>query len=344
MANVLSQSEMEFLLSPRAAVPAGDADPASGGPASAVASIGIAGTGSALRSRIGPEVLGALRERHAVFAADLAARLSGLLRLPVQLALVSQERMTYAEFVSGLENPTCLNLIAAEPLSGRLLLELGATAVIPLVDRLLGGAGVPSRIVPRRPLTEIELRLLSRATDLACAALREAWNDVFELEPRVTQVAGQSRQLPFIAAGDLLVLASFDLLAGEAAGILNLCLPCAALEEHVDALCHDRRTGTGARPAGEASSGEAPSPGKGRGAKLVARLATTRLTRDEIQNLAVGDVIVTECRETEPLTVLVDGVPRFVGTAGLVQGRKGVRIERPLEASESPSSQDGPEA
>lgn len=339
MASMLSQSEMEFLLSPRASVPAGQTEAM----ASAAAS-GFPAAAAAPRTRLGPEVLAALRERHEVFAADLAARLSGLLRLPVQLTLASQERMTYGEFVSGLENPTCLNLIAAEPLSGRLLLELGATAVIPLVDRLLGGTGTPSRIVPRRPLTEIELRLLSRATDLACAALREAWSDLFELEPRVTQVAGQSRQLPFIAAGDLLLLASFDLLAGEAAGILNLCLPCAAIEAHGDALGREQQAGPGTVPVVEARRGAGHPAGELTGVKLVARLATTRLTRDEVQQLAVGDIIVTECHETAPLTVLVDGLPRFFGTAGLVQGRKGVRIERSVETPETSPEKDGPGA
>ena len=47
--------------------------------------------------------------------------------------------MTYSEFVFSLENPTCFNLLRAEPLEGNLILDINPSILYPIIDRLLGG-------------------------------------------------------------------------------------------------------------------------------------------------------------------------------------------------------------
>ena len=75
------------------------------------------------------------------------------------MKLTSVDQLTYSEFVFSLENPTCFNLLKAEPLEGNLILDINPSILYPIIDRLLGG-GKEAGPLARRPLTEIELRLV----------------------------------------------------------------------------------------------------------------------------------------------------------------------------------------
>ena len=115
--------------------------------------------------RVGKEQMRALQTMHEGFGRNFGAALSALLRTIVEVQLTSVDQLTYSEFVFSLENPTCFNLINAQPLEGQLILDINPSLLFPIIDRLLGGG---NNISPpaRRPLTEIELRLVSRITDL----------------------------------------------------------------------------------------------------------------------------------------------------------------------------------
>ena len=118
--------------------------------------------------RVGKEQMRALQTLHEGFGRNFGAALSGLLRSIVEVKLTSVDQLTYSEFVFSLENPTCFNLLKAEPLEGNLILDINPSILYPIIDRLLGG-GRETGPLARRPLTEIELRLVSRITDAVSA-------------------------------------------------------------------------------------------------------------------------------------------------------------------------------
>src|SRR5438552_9981425 len=115
--------------------------------------------------RVGKEQMRSLQTLHEGFGRNFGAALSTLLRTIVEVKLTSVDQLTYSEFIFSLENPTCFNLLRAPPLEGHLILDIGPAILYPIIDRLLGG-GKESGTIARRPLTEIELRLMSRITQL----------------------------------------------------------------------------------------------------------------------------------------------------------------------------------
>src|SRR5690606_13541533 len=66
--------------------------------------------------RVGKEQMRALQTMHEGFGRNFGAALSALLRTIVEVQLTSVDQLTYSEFVFSLENPTCFNLINAQPL------------------------------------------------------------------------------------------------------------------------------------------------------------------------------------------------------------------------------------
>ncbi len=167
MSDVLSQAEVENLLSAmdRSAGAAADAGSAKAGPRAPGAVAGGPKSRDKITpydfkrpERVGKEQMRALQSLHEGFGRNFGAALSGLLRSIVEVKLTSVDQLTYSEFVFSLENPTCFNLLTAEPLEGNLILDINPSILYPIIDRLLGG-GKESRPLARRPLTEIELRL-----------------------------------------------------------------------------------------------------------------------------------------------------------------------------------------
>ena len=99
--------------------------------------------------RVGKEQMRALQIAARRASAAISARPSRpCCAAIVEVKLTSVDQLTYSEFVFSLENPTCFNLLRAEPLEGNLILDINPSILYPIIDRLLGG-GRETR--PARP-------------------------------------------------------------------------------------------------------------------------------------------------------------------------------------------------
>lgn len=271
-----------------------------------------------------------LHSVHETFAREWGADLSRLMRTSVDVRLISFDQLTYGEFVLSAEEPTCFIVLKADPLGGPIIMNLNPAIVFPMIDRLLGGGLAPLPLVPRRPLTEIELSLATRITDSAMESLRRAWAGICDLALSVRFVESSPRNAPVVSADEVVVLVSFEISTGEVRGVANLCLPECTISPVADKL-GGRQSSAEARTAAALPQSAKPEGGAlPPGAQMVVYLASTRLTATELSGLAVGDVIVTENRPNRPLEVSIDGQPKFEGFAGLARGHKAVRIGKPV--------------
>src|SRR5688500_16942432 len=139
-ADVLSQAEVESLLS----------------------AIDVAKPSTAAPEAAPLPAMAKLRERVSAYDFNRPERvgkeqLPALLRSMVEVKLTGADQLTYSEFIFSLENPTCFNVLQANPLEGNLILDINPAILYPIIDRLLGG-GRETGPLARRPLTEIELR------------------------------------------------------------------------------------------------------------------------------------------------------------------------------------------
>lgn len=331
MADVLSQSEVESLLV--ALVPGTSPTPT--------------GQGRADESRVpagvhefGPGVRGAKRQMpalqamHKEFSREFQAALSNLVRTSVEVKLIGIDEITYGEFVAGLEQPTFYNVLKTKPLDGHFLFELNPAIVFPIIDRLLGGGRDQAPNVLRRRLTEIELRLASRITDLAIGGLRKAWGGLCDLALRATQVESDPQLVQVIAAGEAILLASFEISMDDTCGIMNLGIPFEAVKL-LDGKLAVSSGATSARHQTDRRQNQNIQPGTGGSSpEMVVYLAGTKLTVGELMGLAVGDIIPTQQSASGPLEIWIDGRPQYEGSPGLVRGNKAVRIGKPVELSD----------
>jgi len=275
--------------------------------------------------RVGKEQMRALQTMHEGFGRNFGAALSALLRNIVEVKLTSVDQLTYSEFVLSLENPTCFNLINAEPLEGQLVLDINPSILFPIIDRLLGGSTM-SAPPNRRPLTEIELRLVSRITDLFLAEMQHAWENVLDLQLTVDRVESNPQLVQIIPANEVVVLISFELTIGETRGMINLCIPFNSIERISNKLTSNSWVSYSKRPATEDSMQQIGDAIGTAPIELVVELAKTKITTADMLGLRVGDVITSEKDVGEPLVVYVEGVPKFHAAPGKSKGRKAIQI------------------
>ncbi|HVA45278.1 MAG TPA: flagellar motor switch protein FliM [Pirellulales bacterium] len=338
--DVLSQAEVESLLS---AVDGGAAASTASAPARASAAApppmptSLRGRDKVTPydfkrpERVGKDQMRALQTLHEGFGRNFGAALSALLRSIVEVKLTSVDQLTYSEFVFSLENPTCFNLLKADPLEGNLILDINPSILYPIIDRLLGG-GRESGPLARRPLTEIELRLVRRITDLFLEELRRAWENVLNLDLAVVRVESNPQLVQIVPPNEVVVLISFELTVGDVRGMMNLCIPFNSLERISNKLSSNSWVAYGRREATPESIQQISRNLQGSLIELSVQLAHTRLSTTDLIGLRVGDIITTEKDVRAPLLVEVEGVAKFHARPGAYKARKAICIEAAAQA------------
>jgi flagellar motor switch protein FliM len=287
--------------------------------------------------RVGKEQMRALQTLHEGFSRNFGAALSGLLRSIVDVKLTSVDQLTYSEFVFSLENPTCFNLLRAEPLEGNLILDINPSILYPIIDRLLGGGRDPTPVA-RRPLTEIELRLVSRITALFLEQLRKAWENVLDLKLSVERVESNPQLVQIVPPNEVVVLVSFELTLGDLRGMINFCIPFNSIERIGNKLSSNSWITYGRRNSTPDTRKQIVTNLKGAKVQLVAQLARTRINTGDLIGLRVGDIITTDKDMHESLEIHVEGIAKFRAKAGAFKGRKAIQIDQTLGLMSPPAT------
>jgi len=279
--------------------------------------------------RVGKDQVRAIHSLHESFGRNFGAALSALLRTIVEVKLTGVDQLTYSEFVFSLENPTCFNLLRAAPLEGHLILDINPSVLYPIIDRLLGG-GKQSGSPARRPLTEIELRLVSRITALFLAELRKAWENVLELDLSVERVESSPQLVQIVPPNEVVVLISFELGLGDVRGMMSLCIPFNAIERFSSKLTSNSWVGYSRGIVTDETKTTIGRRMDASRVELVVTLAESTLRTADLIGLRVGDIITTDHDKNRPLTVAVEGITKFLARPGAFKGHKAIQIDHSL--------------
>jgi flagellar motor switch protein FliM len=196
---------------------------------------------------------------------------------------------------------------------------------------LLGG-GKDAGPLARRPLTEIELRLVSRITSLFLTQLKRAWDNVLELNLAVERVESNAQLVQIVPPNEVVVLISFELTLGDMRGMMNLCIPFNAIERFSGKLTSNSWVGYSRGTATAQTRDAINRQLQDARVEVVATLAETRITTADLIGLRVGDIITTDKDIRSPLEISVQGkgITKFLANPGALKGRKAIQIQTQL--------------
>ncbi|WP_432800166.1 flagellar motor switch protein FliM [Poriferisphaera sp. WC338] len=335
MSDVLDQSEVDALL---AAVDDGDDSSDQSEEVVKVFSAGrgLVETDAEIRNydfkrpeRVSKDQMRALETLHDTFSRSFGAALSGFLRTIMEVKVANIEQMTYSEFTHSLPNPTCFNLLTAEPLEGNICLEISPLIIYPIIDRLLGGSNA-DLFIPQRPLTAIELRLVGKIIDRAVSSLGEVWESVLPISFKQQETESNPALVQIVAPNEVVVVVGFEMKMGGRAGTMSLGIPYAVIEPVMDKLSSQSWAAYKKHSASDKIRNRLANHLEAAKLDVSTILADSSIKLTELMNLQVGDIITTEKPASSPLTLSIGGKRKFIGHLGQYRGNRAFKVARQI--------------
>ncbi|WCN39102.1 flagellar motor switch protein FliM [Aneurinibacillus uraniidurans] len=324
MSEVLSQSEIDALL---AAISSGEMNAEELKKEELEKKVKVYDFKRALR--FSKDQIRTLTRIHENYARLLTTYFSAQLRTFVQISVASVDQLPYEEFIRSIPKMTILNIFEAEPLEGRMVMEVNPNVAYAMLERLLGGAGTTSN--KTGALTEIETTIMERIFSRALYSFAEAWKNVVDMEPELELLEVNPQFMQIVSPNETVAVISFSTKIGETTGMINLCLPHVVLEPLMVKLSAHYWLSTQKKTRNEREIEILQERVRTAKLPLIAELGISTISVSEFLNLAPGDVIQLDQRTEDKVRVMVGRKAKYLATPGTSRGRSAVLIEKVLE-------------
>ena len=254
----------------------------------------------------------------------LSTNLPVYLRKNIQVEVMNSEAVTYMEFSNSLSNPVLLGIVNFEPLEGNIIIEMASKLGYAIVDRMLGGEGEPLDKI--REYSEIELLIIERIMTACVQLLREPWENVVDIHPRLERIETNSQFAQIISPSEMIAIVTISIKIGDVEGFMNVCLPYITLEPVMDKLNTkfwysnmQERSGMEYAEAIESLISKAVIPVK-------AILGNSVISVSDFSGLQVGDIVRLDTKVNQELDVYVGDIKKFTALPGASGEDYAVRI------------------
>ncbi|MER1999000.1 MAG: flagellar motor switch protein FliM [Lysinibacillus sp.] len=325
--DVLSQSEIDALLS---AISTGEMSADEMKKEEEVRKVKVYDFKRALR--FSKDQIRSLTRIHENFARLLTTFFSAQLRTYVQITVASVDQIPFEEFVRSIPNMTLINVFEVPPLDGNILMEINPNIAYSMLDRLMGGTGQSHSNVDN--LTEIETKIMTNLFERSFDNLREAWENIVEIDPMLIELEVNPQFLQMISPNETVVVISLNTIIGETTGMINICLPHVVLEPIVPNLSVRYWMQTNTKEMSPEQVDMLQRRVKQAELPIIAELGCTNITVEDLLTLNVGDVLELKQTIDEPLVVKVDNIPKFTGQPGKLKKHMALQIIEPLKGGD----------
>lgn len=254
------------------------------------------------------------------------------LRKNVQVTVASSETVTFSEFTNALSNPVILGIINFSPLNGTIIIDLGVNLAYAILDRMLGGEGVP--LEKNREFSDIELSIIQKILIMLTQLFREPWKNVVDVSPILQRVETNPQFAQVIAPNDMIAIVTLNMKIGDVEGFINICLPFFTLEEVMDRLntkywyaSMQENHDINYEEYIEALIKKVDVP-------IKAVLGKSRIAVSDFLNLQVGDCIRLDSRVDEDMEIYVGNIKKFTALPGANKEAYAVRITSVIREEE----------
>lgn len=263
----------------------------------------------------------------------LSTNLPIYLRENITVEVVNSEAVTYMEFTNALSNPVILGIVDFAPLQGNIIVEMASKLGFAIVDRMLGGQGLP--LEKTRDFTEIELLIIERVMTSCVELLREPWENVVEISPRLDRIETNSQFAQIISPSEMIAIVTLNIKLGpNAEGMMNICLPYLTLEPVMDKLNTKFWYSNMQEKTGEDYTEDIEDLLKRADVPITAVLGNSTINVSDFASLQVGDIIRLDKKVNDELDIYVGDIKKFEALPGTVGKDYAVRLTSILREEE----------
>jgi len=262
----------------------------------------------------------------------LSTNLPVYLRKNIQVAVVSSETVMFSEFTNALTNPVILGVVNFLPLAGNIIIELAANVGFAIIDRMLGGQGLP--LEKNREFSEIEMTVIEKIMIISMQLLREPWKNVVDLTPIMERIETNPQFAQVISPSDMIAIITLNVKLGEAEGFMNICLPYFTLETVMDKLNTKYWFSTMQNMTEERYHEHIETLIKRVDVPVKAILGKSIVSVNDFLNLQVGDIIRLDSKVDNELSIYVGNIKKFTALPGSSQEHNAVRVTSVIREGE----------
>ena len=250
--------------------------------------------------------------------------LSGYLRNLVQVEVISVEPLQYLEFTNSISNPVILAVVDFTPLTGQMIFEIAPSISYALSDRILGGRG--SLMEKMRGFTEIELAIVERVIIQMLSLMKEPWENVIEIRPRLEKIETNAQFAQIISPNEIVALVTLSVKVGDVEGMINICIPHMVVEPIISKLSTKLWFSTVERESTKEIRESLENKIENTMVPIRAVLGKTTITVNDFIELMPGDVINLDTSVSGDLEVLVGDLLKFYATPGVKKNRIAIKL------------------
>ncbi len=262
----------------------------------------------------------------------VSTNLQVYLRKSVQVTVENSETVMFSEFSNALSNPVIMGLIDFAPLNGQIIMELSINLGYAILDRLLGGTGVP--LEKNREFSEIESSIIQKIIVMFTQLLREPWRNVSDINPVLNRLETNPQFVQVIAPTDMIAIVTLNIKIGEVEGLMNMCLPFFTLEDVMDKLNTKYWYSTMQESHDENYELYIESLIKKVDIPIIAVLGRSTLYVNDFLNLQVGDCIRLDTKVDDEMDIYVGNIKKFTALPGTEKDSYAVRITSVIREEE----------
>lgn len=261
---------------------------------------------------------------HDNYARLMTNFLSAYLRTLVQVEVISVEAIAYYEFNNSISNPAVLGVVDFSPLSGSIIFEMAPSIAFALIDRILGGKGLPMDRV--REFTEVELAIIERIFIQILNLMREPWENVIAVRPRLEKIETNAQFAQIISANEIVALITLGARIGEVEGMINICIPHMVVEPIVSKLSTKFWFSSVEKEASQEIKDTIGLKIESTKVPVKAILGRTSILVSDFLELTSGDVIPLDSTVNGDLEILVGDLLKFYASPGVRKNKVAVKV------------------
>lgn len=262
----------------------------------------------------------------------ISTNLPVYLRKNIQVSVTSSETVTFSEFTNALSNPVILGIVDFKPLNGNIIIELASNLGFAMIDRMLGGPGLPLEKV--RDFSEIEMTILEKLMVICMQLMREPWKNVVDLNPVMERIETNAQFAQVIAPSDMIAIVTMNVKIGDVEGLMNICLPYFTLEDVMDKLNTKYWFSTMQKEGSEDYEEHIEALIRRIDMPVKAVLGKSRVSVNDFINLQVGDIIRLNTGVSSEMEVYVGNIKKFTALPGSSKDKYAVRVTSVIREGE----------
>ncbi|NGZ05490.1 MAG: flagellar motor switch protein FliM [Magnetococcales bacterium] len=261
-------------------------------------------------------------------ASQLSFKLTQKVGREVHVQPKSTTNQIFGRFLHGLDPPIFINILRVEPSQSMSLLAIDGEVVYHILEGFFGGSGDSER--PFRNFSPFEMKVIDRIMDVTREQIELSWKKLdnsFKLV--LTRWENQPQFAAVMPLDETVFLISFAVEVGDSEGTLTICYPSVILELFKQQL----KVGFQQKDLVEGSTAWIEALYHQLGLvplELSPVVSRERMTVREMLNLQVGDVLTLSHDLSEEMDVEVEGQAKYKGLAGIVDGKRAIRITQKL--------------